>query len=374
MSYGPRVGHGLAVRVLVPNPRISFPWESQSPVGHGVLFRTVARAALPASQGRNLIVNHALVVSSSPLPSSTTMVGVDVAKATLDVFWRPAMRLKVVNSPAGRAGLLRRLQAVDVDRVVVESTGGYERDLLSELLEAAVPVAQVNPRIVRDFARSYNLLAKTDRIDATVLARFGEERKPRTLGPADKIRLMLQELIAARRQLVEQCTRLRNQMEHVRLKTVAESIRRSIKHVRQELLLIEAEIQRLIDQNPSLNARQKNLLQVEGVGLTVSRILVSELPELGVLDRRKLAALVGVAPFNDDSGQFQGRRAIRGGRHTVRTALYMATLTAVRRNAVLKAHYQQLLARGKPKKLALTACMRKLLTYLNVRLTHLQTD
>jgi transposase len=153
---------------------------------------------LPASQGRNLIVNPT-VASSSSIPSAA-IVGVDVAKAMLDVFWHPAaLRLRVANSPAGRAGLLRRLKAVDIERVVVESTGGYERDLLNELLDAAVPVAQVNPRIVRDFARSYNLLAKTDRLDAAVLARFGEERKPRTLGPADKIRLMLQELITARR-------------------------------------------------------------------------------------------------------------------------------------------------------------------------------
>jgi transposase len=312
---------------------------------------------------------------NSPASAAAVFVGVDVSKARLDLFIEPtSQRFSVENSPRGRAALLRQLQRLPVDRVVVESTGGYERDLLLDLLQARIPVAHVNPRIVRDFAKSYNLLAKTDALDAALLARFGRERTPRTLGPADTIRFMLQELIATRRQLVEQCTRLRNQLEHARLKTVTESIRRSIKHVRAELATIEAEIQRLIDQNPTLNSRQKNLLEVEGVGPTVSRILVSELPELGLLDRRKLAALVGVAPYSDDSGQHHGLRTIRGGRHTVRTALYMATLTAVRRNAVLKAHYQQLVARGKPKKVALTACMRKLLTYLNVRLAHLQSD
>lgn len=300
-------------------------------------------------------------------------VGVDVSKARLDVFIHPAGEpLGILNTPRGRSPLLRRLKRLAVDRVVVESSGGYERDLLLDLLHAGVAVAHVNPRVVRDFAKSYNLLAKTDSIDAQVLARFGQERKPRTLGPVDTIRLMLQELIATRRQLVEQCTRLRNQMEHARQEIVVESIRRSMRHVREELQIIETQIQRLIDENASLSRRQKDLLEVEGVGPTVSRILVSELPELGQLDRRKLAALVGIAPFNDDSGTHQGRRSIRGGRGTVRTALYMATLTAVRRNAVLKAHYQQLLARGKPKKVALTACMRKLLTYLNVRLMHLQ--
>jgi transposase len=300
-------------------------------------------------------------------------VGVDVSKARLDVFIHPAGQpLGILNTPRGRSPLLRRLKRLAVDRVIVESSGGYERDLLMELLQAGIAVAHVNPRVVRDFAKSYNLLAKTDSIDAQVLARFGQERKPRTLGPVDTIRLMLQELIATRRQLVEQCTRLRNQMEHARQKIVVESIRRSMRHAREELRIIETQIQRLIDENASLSRRQKNLLEVEGVGPTVSRILVSELPELGQLDRRKLAALVGIAPFNDDSGTHQGRRSIRGGRSTVRTALYMATLTAVRRNAVLKTHYQQLLARGKPKKVALTACMRKLLTYLNVRLMHLQ--
>jgi transposase len=310
---------------------------------------------------------------ATPLPDGSSFVGVDVSKARLDVCVHPlGTSFSLQNLPRGRAALIRRLQPLSVDRVVVESSGGYERDLLIDLMEAGVPVAQVNPRQVRDFAKSYNLLAKTDAIDAGLLARFGQERKPRTLGPVDTIRLMLQELIAARRQLVEQCTRLRNQMEHPRQAIVVASIRRSIQHVRGELQLIEAEIQRLIDENPSLSARQKNLQEVEGVGPTVSRILVSELPELGQLDRRKLAALVGIAPFNDDSGTHQGRRAIRGGRSTVRTALYMATLTSVRRNPILQAHYQQLLARGKPKKVALTACMRKLLTYLNVRLLHLQ--
>jgi transposase len=312
------------------------------------------------------------VVHTPPVPA---FVGIDVSKARLDVSGSPeAKPFSVDNTPRGRAGLLRRLQRVPIDRVVVESSGGYERDLLQDLMDGGLNVAHVNPRVVRDFAKSYNLLAKTDAIDADLLARFGRERKPRTLGPVDTIRLMLQELIAARRQLVEQSTRLRNQMEQARQKIIVASIRRSMRQVREEQELIEAEIQRQIDENPTLRQRQKNLLEVEGVGPTVSRVLVSELPELGQLDRRKLAALVGIAPFNDDSGEHHGRRAIRGGRSTVRTALYMATLTSVRRNAVLKAHYQQLLARGKPKKVALTACMRKLLTYLNVRLTYLKPD
>jgi transposase len=320
-------------------------------------------------------VSASVRISAPTSATDVLFVGVDVSKARLDIFIHPtAQRFSVENTPRGRAALIRQLKRLPVDRLVVESTGGYERDLLLDLLKAKIPVAHVNPRVVRDFAKSYNLLAKTDSLDADLLARFARERKPRTLGPVDTIRLMLQELIAARRQLVEQCTRLRNQMEHARLKTVTQSIRRSVKHVRAELAVIETEIQRLIDESPLLSSRQKNLLEVEGVGPTVSRILVSELPELGLLDRRQLAALVGIAPFNDDSGTHQGRRTIRGGRHTVRTALYMATLTAVRRNAVLKAHYQQLVGRGKPKKVALTACMRKLLTYLNARLARLQTE
>jgi len=368
MSYGPRVGHGLAVRVLVPNPRVSFPWESQSPVGHGVLFRTVARAALPASQGRNLIVNHALVVSSSPLPSSTTMVGVDVAKATLDVFWRPAMRLKVVNSPAGRAGLLRRLQAVDVDRVVVESTGGYERDLLSELLEAAVPVAQVNPRIVRDFARSYNLLAKTDRIDAAVLAAFGQVVQPEPRPLQDEQARALRDLVARRRQLLDMRKAEKTRLQGPISPPVQAGLQRHLAWLDAEIASADDDIDRMIRQSPAWRADEELIRSVPGAGPVLARTLIAEMPELGRLNSRQIAALVGVAPFNRDSGKMRGTRSVWGGRAQVRSVLYMATVCAVRHNPPLKAAYERLRQAGKPPKLALTACMRRLIVTINAML------
>jgi transposase len=176
---------------------------------------------------------------------------------------------------------------------------------------------------------------------------------------------VLKELITHRRQLIELCTRLRNHQEHATVPEVIDSIQRSISHVRAEIADIERLIQGHIDADANLKDRQQRLLEAIGVGPAVSRILVSELPELGTLHRRKLAALVGVAPFNDDSGAHHGRRSIRGGRSTVRAALYMATLVGVRRDPVLREHYLQLLARGKPKKLALVACMNKRLAYLN---------
>jgi transposase len=176
---------------------------------------------------------------------------------------------------------------------------------------------------------------------------------------------VLRQLITRRRQLVEQCTQLRNHLEHADVPLVVESIRRSIAATRQELGFIEENIQQQIDADPDLRQRQQTLRGAVGIGQAVSAVLVSELPELGTLHRRKLAALVGVAPFDDDSGTHHGRRAIRGGRHTVRAALYMATLVGVRRDPHLRTHYQHLLQRGKPKKVALVACMNKRLNYLN---------
>jgi transposase len=216
------------------------------------------------------------------------------------------------------------------------------------------------------------VLAKTDRIDAAVLADFGHKHADalRPLAaPGDNAAVLLmlrdlRELVARRRQLVDQCVANRCQREHATLPAVRRSVDRTVKHLSAEVKAVEAEVQRLIDADAGLAARQKALLAVPGIGPRVSRVLVSELPELGGLDRRRIAALVGVAPLNDDSGARAGARHIRGGRATVRAALYMATLVATRHDPVIRDHYRRLRAAGKPKKVALVACMRKRLNYL----------
>ena len=291
--------------------------------------------------------------------------GVDVSKAQLDVHLPSGHHQRFANSPKGRSQLAALFTGHRPDRIVVESTGGYETPLIHALLEAKLPIALVNPLDVRCFARSRRILAKNDRIDAKTLSLFALSTPTRLVDPGRKMLHVLRQLITHRRQLVEQCTLLRNYLEHADVPVVRQSIQRSMKQVKQELKAAEQEIQKQIDADPALKDRQHKLLAAIGVGQTVSAILVSELPELGSLNRRKLAALVGVAPFDEDSGQHQGKRFIRGGRHTVRAALYMATLVGVRRDPHLRAHYQQLIARGKPKKVALVACMNKRLSYLN---------
>jgi len=296
----------------------------------------------------------------------TRTVGIDVSKLHLDVHLHPDGRSRRFdNSHEGVSELLNWLTPIKPDRVVVESTGGYERPVLYSMLGAELPVALVNPRPVRDFAKALGLLAKTDGIDAKVLALFAEQMPTRlTVAPSEH-QQALRELVTRRRQLVDQCTTQRNQREHVGLSVVYESIQRTITHLQTEIAAIESMIQQLIDQDEQLKQRETKLRSVKGVGPATARVLVSELPELGHTPRRQIAALVGVAPYNNDSGQHRGKRSIRGGRSTVRRALYMATLVASRHNPVIREHYQHLLSQGKAKKVALVACMRKLLIYLN---------
>ncbi len=295
-------------------------------------------------------------------------VGIDVAKHNLDLFHKGMKKpRRFTADAAGIAKIIDALDAGAVKCVAIESTGGYERPLLHALLDAGVPVALVNPLNVRNFAKGMGYLAKTDSLDARVLADYAEKAEPRLVDPSrGKIMLMLKELVARRRQLIDVCTMQKSQLQQATMPSVKSSIDQLIKMLCQQIKDVEQEIQTLIDSDESLKQKQERLLTVQGVGVTVSRVLVSELPELGTINRLKIAALVGVAPMNDDSGTIKGRRTIRGGRHTVRTALYMATLVATRHNPVVKAKYQALVTRGKPKKVALVACMRSLLTYLSV--------
>jgi len=301
-----------------------------------------------------------------PTVRSKVFVGADVSKSRLDIQCSDSRFLSIPNESRAIRRLIGRLQRAEPRLIVVEATGGYERKLVYGLLDAGLPVIRVNPLRVRRFAQSRGILAKTDRIDAGVLADFARLNADhlRPMQPIGDNARMLKELTARRRQLVEQCVANQSQMEQATLRSVRHSISRTIKHLRSEIATLEAEIQQLIEQDPQLKSRQEKLLRVPGIGPRVSRILVSELPELGELDRRKIAALVGVAPFNDDSGSHSGHRHIRGGRATVRAALYMATLVATRKDPVIHGYYGHLKSQGKPKKVALVACMRKRLNYL----------
>lgn len=302
-------------------------------------------------------------------------VGIDVSKRHLDVHLHPLNQsLRVDNSAAGLAQLLQQLQPLSLQRIAVESTGGYERDLLDMLLKAQAPVSLVNPLPVRHFALGLGLLAKTDCLDARVLALYAEHVRPRLAVAVPADMQDLRELVARRRQLVEQLTVQKNQRGHARLDAIRDSINRTMKHLRTELVAIEALIQQIIGAHPDLQQRCDLLQSVVGVGPVTARVLVSELPELGYRDRRPLAALVGIAPFNKDSGRHQGPRHIRGGRITVRCALYMAALSAARHNPVVRDYYRRLRDRGKPKKVALVACMHKMLNHLNALMIANQTE
>jgi transposase len=310
--------------------------------------------------------------SESCLPWSDVL-GVDVSKAALDLSFAPKdPPRRLPNEPAAIRRLVDQLRQGPPRLIALEATGGYERPLMHALMDAQLPVVRLNPLRVRRFAQSRGLLAKTDPIDARVIADFARSNAQRLspMQPIGETARMLRELITRRRQLIEQTVASKSQIEHVTLPPLRQSIDRTIKHLCAEIKEIEKLIQQLIDQDPALTQRQQTLLKVRGIGPRVSRVLISELPELGKLNRRQIAALVGVAPFNDDSGTHSGPRRIQGGRATVRSALYMATLVAVRHDPILKARYQHLLGRGKPKKVALVACMRTMLNHLTTLLGH----
>ena len=305
------------------------------------------------------------------MASAAVWVGIDVAAAQLDVAVRPtAEQWRVAYSDAPVAALVTRLQALAPTLVVLEATGGREAPLVAALGVAGLPVAVVNPRQVRDFAKATGRLAKTDALDARVLAHFAEAVQPPVRPLPDACTRELQALLARRRQLIEMLTAEKN-----RLSTTSGRIRGQVQeHIRwleQRLHDLDRELGQAIQASPAWRAKEELLRSVPGVGPVLTTTLLADLPELGTLDRKQIGALVGVAPLNRDSGTWRGHRTIWGGRAPVRTALYMGTLTATRANPVIRAFYQRLVQAGKPKKVALTACMHKLLVILNAMLrTH----
>jgi transposase len=296
-------------------------------------------------------------------------VGIDVSKARLD--WA-AQGVQgggsAANDAAGRAGLVEQIKPLKPTWVIVEATGGLERAVVAALAGVGLPVVVVNPRQVRDFAKALGKLAKTDRIDAGVLARFGLAVKPAIRPLAGPQEQLFRELVQRYGQLVEASTAEQNRLQQATSPTVRQSIQATLRFLTQQRKKIEKQLDDTIHASPLWRQQEELLQGVQGVGPVTVRMLLSQLPELGRVGRRQIAALVGVAPLNRDSGQFRGRRTVWGGRAPVRAVLYMATLSAVRHNHVLRAVYQRLLRAGKPKKVAIVACMRKLLTILNAML------
>jgi transposase len=296
-------------------------------------------------------------------------VGIDVAKAHLDVAVSGQAKCeRYSNDDAGIAKLVEHLRARRVALVVLEATGGYQRKAFAELLAARLPSAAVNPRQVRDFARALGTLEKTDEIDAKVLALFAERIRPDSRPALDPATQDFQDLLARRRQLIEMLVAEKNRLQQAAAKVVRRNIEAHIDWLKKQLRDTDKDLEERLRDCPAWNPRVELLESVPGVGRVTSMTLLSELPELGTLNRKQIAKLAGLAPLNRDSGTRRGQKAIWGGRAIVRTALYMATLVAARHNPTIRAFYSRLLARGKAKKVALIAAMRKLLTILNAKL------
>lgn len=301
---------------------------------------------------------------------SKSFVGIDLSQAYLDIAVRPGSRVwRVPNDRAGLSCLLRRLQDLQPALVVLEASGGLERPVTRALIQAGLPVTVVNPRQIRDFARATGRLAKTDRLDAEVMARFAESVQPEPRPQPDELTQQLQDLLNRRRQLGEMLIAEKN-----RRRTTPPSLRPQLEEhigwLEGELERLDREIERLQQAHSVLRERAQLLRSAPGVGPRLTSTLLAYLPELGRLNRKQIAALAGVAPFNCDSGTLRGRRTVWGGRAQVRSVLYMSVVAAIRCNEVIAAFYRRLRAAGKPGKVALVACMRKLLTILNAMVRH----
>jgi len=331
--------------------------------GRHALISNKARTVVRVNQTR--MMQGRAKKEKRPMTEEPVCVGVDVAKSTLDVAVSHSKETRQFdNDYKGITSAVRYIAGLKPAKIILEATGHLEMPLAASLQASRLPVVIVNPRQVRDFARATGVLAKTDRIDARILALFGLQVKPEVrLLPDQKAREM-SNLLARRRQLIEMLT-----AEHNRFLQADDSIRPSIeihiKWLEEAVSAINDDLDRQIRSSPSWLEKDNLLKSVPGVGKVVSTTLLIELPELGILNRRKIAALVGVAPLNRDSGTLRGKRTVWGGRAKLRAVLYMAALVGVRCNPVMAAFYQRLLNAGKAKKVALVACMRKLLTILN---------
>jgi transposase len=316
-------------------------------------------------QGRvtnpNLSYQPHLITMSDPV----VYLGVDVAKATLEIDGLRSVR-QLPNTPAGHLRLRTALPAHA--HVILEATGGYERALVAALHAAGIALSVFNPRQIRDFARAKGLLAKTDRLDASVLTLYGQCFEPEADPAPAPAQCELAELVSRRSQLQQWKISELNRIDHHQAARVRAQARRLLARIEKEIGQLDLWIAQIVTADEALRAKSDRMQQVCGVGRTVAAIMLADLPELGTLSRTQAAALAGLAPFNRDSGPYRGQRSIRGGRSTARSTLYMASLSAVTYNPVLKTFYRQLRARNKPAKVALTAVMRKLVVLLNLLL------
>jgi transposase len=303
------------------------------------------------------------------MTGTPVFVGLDVSKAQWDVALRPGGRFATPNDETGIARLVERLRAMAPALIVLEATGGLELPATGALAAAGLPVVVVNPRQIRDFAKATGRLAKTDALDAEVLAHFAEVIRPTARALPDEQTQALGALLTRRRQLLEMVAAEKNRLSQAP-PPVRKGVRAHIAWLERALEHIDTDLARAIQDSPVWQAKEALLRTVPGVGPVLATTLLAELPELGTLTHKQIAALVGVAPLNRDSGRFRGTRTVWGGRAPVRTALYMGALVASRFNPVIRAFYLRLRAAGKPKMVALTACMHKLLTILNAMLQH----
>lgn len=293
-------------------------------------------------------------------------VGIDISKRFFDVCIGGDGEVRRFEyNAAGVQRCVKDLSKREPKLIVMEATGGYELTLASELQAASLAVAIVNPRQIRDFAKAVGRLAKTDKIDAAVIRQFAASLKPRARARIDENSLRIRALVARRRQLVAMRTAEGNRLEHVQDKSVAQSIKAVVRTIEREIEKVERHISEQIEHDPQLKARLQLIQSVPGIGEVTASMLISELPELGCLNRRQIAALVGVAPINRDSGTFRGKRMTGGGRREVRSRLYMPTLVAIQHNAAIRRFYLRMLGEGKAKMTGVVAAMRKLITTLN---------
>jgi transposase len=297
--------------------------------------------------------------------TSQVYVGIDVSKDTLDIAVLDKKSIvQFANTKHGIAKLVRHLKQVRPKLIVVEATGGYEEAAVLALFEARLPVARVSPQRVRQYARAKGLLAKTDRIDAQLLADFGKNLQPRLFVGKSEERKRLSGLVGRRKQLNAMLQAEKNRLRSTPMEMKA-SVKRVIACLQAELKELEAQIHKFMKEHEEFSQQEKLLRTAKSVGPVTAATLLADLPELGQLDRKQIAALVGVAPMNKDSGKKRGYRKTKGGRPDVRNVLYMSTLNGIQHNPLIQAQYEQLVKRGKEKKVAITACMRKMLTILN---------
>jgi transposase len=303
---------------------------------------------------------------------SNCYIGIDVSKASLDVFVLPAGKyMQFKNDQSGWKKLIQKTTALTPSLLVMEATGGYEKPVAQALVKAALPVCVTNPRQIRDFAKSLGKLAKTDKVDAQVIALFAEKITPAPNVVCNEEQQQLSEYNTRRRQLLDMITQEKNRLDKAN-PNVKKSLQRIIRTLEKELQDINKVLQKCIQADPQMTQTKNLLRSAKGVGPVVAAGLLAELPELGKLSAKQITALAGLAPYNHDSGKLRGQRTIWGGRAAVRTTLYMATLVATRHNPAIKAFYQRLCLAGKKKKVALTACMHKFLIILNAMVKHNQ--